>query len=190
MSSSWKPLCHLTDPSTSVPTFLGPRWVGTDSYPLLLKRMISNCTFLIIQWNTYQTSAPNVSFIIIRWIAIGHKCVMYVHQDCIQRLLSFRCFEPHRWSTCFNLCSQVENQIVKLVIGPVWVLETVRIFLEFCQSDGMCYIHCDLNAIGASAVILALSPFLTIHWTILFYALNSVQLISVFEPCACYGYLN
>ena len=36
--------------------------------------MLSDCIVLIV----YQTSAPNVSFMIIKWNAIGHKNVMCV----------------------------------------------------------------------------------------------------------------
>ena len=38
--------------------------------------MLSDCVVLIIQRNSYQISAPNLSFMIIKWNAIGHKCVM------------------------------------------------------------------------------------------------------------------
>ena len=63
---------------------------------------------LNIYRDSHHTSAPNVSFMISRWFSIDHRCVMYIHLcqgcTCMQRVLSFRCFAPHRRSTCVS-CS-------------------------------------------------------------------------------------
>ena len=68
---------------------------------LHLKCMFSDCTGLIVHWNSYQTSAPNVSFMIIRCIAIAIT-MSYI---CVcgggwGRGFSFRNFALHRQSTC------------------------------------------------------------------------------------------
>lgn len=53
---------------------------------------------LIVQWNSNRPL--NVSFMIIRLVCIGDKCVMYVCRGCMRGTLSFRCFTPPRQSTC------------------------------------------------------------------------------------------
>ena len=64
---------------------------------LSLKLVLSDYIVLIMQWNSYQASAPNVSYMIIRgpWIAIVNKCVMYLCQGC------FQMFSQHKRSTCW-----------------------------------------------------------------------------------------